>query len=438
MPITIQTNTTALAARKHLSSAVQGLSSSMTKLSSGSKINSAKDDAAGLQISNRLNTQSRGLDVAVRNANDAISTLQVADGALNEYTEIIFKIRDLSLQSVNGSNSKEDVESTEKEIRALGDELNRIVSTSKFGGETLFTGSKDKNTDEDKVIGFQVGSNSGEVINCTLPNLDSLQNEALITHSFLTADSTKSKSGDAIPKDWKTAEGDYMEFYYPQEGKSGSEVIKRIDFSEGEPIEGVVNKLNSAFNNKVRFYITEVKDELGKTCSKLGYSYERGNKLSGITTIGLSKQHFSTLKNSNGGQGSLIYSPSFFTLDGPGGILRRSFNDVISGNFPLEELNNDTNHINALNSLTHFCDIILSNVDSYRAGIGSSINRLEHSIKNLSSQNINTNDSKSRIKDTDFAKETTELTKQSILKEVGTSMLAQAKESSNNALNLLG
>ena len=104
----------------------------MEKLSSGQKINQAKDDSAGLQISNRLSTQSRGLDVSMRNANDAVSILQVAEGAISEYTSSIQQIRDLALQSVNGTNTPEDIEAIEKEIRALGDELHRITQTGHY------------------------------------------------------------------------------------------------------------------------------------------------------------------------------------------------------------------------------------------------------------------------------------------------------------------
>ncbi|TOR31676.1 flagellin, partial [Vibrio parahaemolyticus] len=109
----------------------------MERLSSGFKINSAKDDAAGLQISNRLNVQSRGLDVAVRNANDGISIAQTAEGAMNETTNILQRMRDLSLQSANGSNSKAERVAIQEEVTALNDELNRIAETTSFGGNKL-------------------------------------------------------------------------------------------------------------------------------------------------------------------------------------------------------------------------------------------------------------------------------------------------------------
>ncbi|MCV6069775.1 flagellin, partial [Escherichia coli] len=100
----------------------------------GKRINSAKDDAAGLQISNRLQSQMRGLDVAVRNANDGISIMQTAEGAMNEVTNIMQRMRDLSLQSANGSNSQAERTALQEEVTALNDELNRIAETTSFGG----------------------------------------------------------------------------------------------------------------------------------------------------------------------------------------------------------------------------------------------------------------------------------------------------------------
>ena len=125
MAITVNTNVSALVAQRHLNSATEMLNQSLERLSSGKKINSAKDDAAGLQIANRLETQMRGLDVAVRNANDGVSIMQTAEGAMQESTNLLQRMRDLSLQSANGSNSKAERIALQEEMAALNDELNR-------------------------------------------------------------------------------------------------------------------------------------------------------------------------------------------------------------------------------------------------------------------------------------------------------------------------
>ncbi|MCR4536775.1 flagellin N-terminal helical domain-containing protein, partial [Shewanella xiamenensis] len=141
MAITVNTNVTSLSSQKNLNNANNALKTSMERLSSGLRINSAKDDAAGLQISNRLTSQINGLDVAQRNANDGISIAQTAEGAMQTSTDILQRMRDLSLQSANGSNSTEDRAAMQKEISSLQTELTRIADTTSFGGQKLLDGT---------------------------------------------------------------------------------------------------------------------------------------------------------------------------------------------------------------------------------------------------------------------------------------------------------
>lgn len=166
MAITVNTNVSALVAQRHLSSASEMLNQSLERLSSGSRINSAKDDAAGLQISNRLRAQMNGLDMAVRNANDGISIMQTAEGAMNETTNILQRMRDLSLQSSNGSNSHAERIALQEEMSALNDELNRIAETTSFGGRKLLNGTFGSSS-------FQIGADSGEAVQVQLNNMRS-------------------------------------------------------------------------------------------------------------------------------------------------------------------------------------------------------------------------------------------------------------------------
>lgn len=155
MAMTVNTNIASLSVQKNLNRASDGLSSSMQRLSSGLKINSAKDDAAGLQIANRLTSQIRGLNVAVKNANDGISIAQTAEGALQESTNILQRMRELALQSRNDSNSEKDRTALNAEFTAMGEELTRIASTTKFGKDTaLLNGAG--------TFEFQVGANTGD------------------------------------------------------------------------------------------------------------------------------------------------------------------------------------------------------------------------------------------------------------------------------------
>ena len=164
MAISVNTNVSSLNAQRNLSKSGQSLATSMERLSSGMRINSAKDDAAGMQIANRLTSQVNGLAVAQRNANDGISMAQTAEGAMSESTSILQRMRELALQSANGSNSTEDRASLQKEVSALQTELTRIAETTSFGGQQLLDGGFGSKS-------FQIGANSNETINVSLSSV---------------------------------------------------------------------------------------------------------------------------------------------------------------------------------------------------------------------------------------------------------------------------
>ena len=166
MALSVNTNATSSIVQNNLNKAASNLSTSMTRLSSGLKINSAKDDAAGMQIANRLTSQMKGLTVAVKNANDGISMAQTAEGAMQESTNILQRMRELALQSANGSNSDDDRKSLNQEFTALKGEINRISSTTTFGGKNLLDGTM-QNTK------FQVGANANETISFGVGDLSS-------------------------------------------------------------------------------------------------------------------------------------------------------------------------------------------------------------------------------------------------------------------------
>jgi len=161
MALTVNTNVASLNAQRNLNGSSSALATSMERLSSGSKINSAKDDAAGLQISNRLTSQINGLGVAVKNANDGISIAQTAEGAMQETSNIMQRMRDLALQSANGSNGDSERSALQQEFTSLSGELNRISGTTSFGGKNLLDGSFGSTS-------FQIGSNANQTISFNL------------------------------------------------------------------------------------------------------------------------------------------------------------------------------------------------------------------------------------------------------------------------------
>ncbi|MFH7565532.1 flagellin N-terminal helical domain-containing protein [Oceanimonas smirnovii] len=166
MAITVNSNISALTAQRNLNQSSSALATSMERLSSGSKINSAKDDAAGLQISNRLNSQIKGLGVAMKNASDGISMAQTAEGAMQESTNILQRMRELALQSTNGSNSDADRQSLQEEFTSLSGELTRISKTTSFGGRNLLDGSFGSTA-------FQIGANANQTVTFSLGDISS-------------------------------------------------------------------------------------------------------------------------------------------------------------------------------------------------------------------------------------------------------------------------
>jgi len=151
MPQTINTNVMSLTAQRNLNQSQGSLATSMQRLSSGLRVNSAKDDAAGLAIAERMNTQVRGMNVAIRNANDGISLSQTAEGGLQEMSNMLQRMRELAVQSANGTNGVEDRRNLDLEFQALDDEIERIASTTKFNDSTLL--------DRSATVEFQVGAN---------------------------------------------------------------------------------------------------------------------------------------------------------------------------------------------------------------------------------------------------------------------------------------
>ncbi len=166
MALAINTNVSSLAAQRSLSNVSRALDVSYSRLSSGFRINSARDDAAGLQISNRLSSQLDGLNQAMRNANDGISIAQTAEGAMEETTTMLRRIRTLAVQASNGSNTDSDRVALQKEVDQLMAEVNRIASDTSFGGVNLLDGGSQSN------FTFQVGADAGQTISFTMTSVE--------------------------------------------------------------------------------------------------------------------------------------------------------------------------------------------------------------------------------------------------------------------------
>ncbi len=192
MGISVHTNYASLVTQNTLGKTNNALSTSMERLSTGYRINSAADDAAGLQIANRLDTQTRGMNVAMRNAQDGISMMQTAEGAFDEMTNIAMRMNDLAIQSSNGSNSADDRTALEAEYTALTEELQSIMKNTSFGGQALLDGTNGAFKDG-ATVSFQIGATNSEKLNVTLGNIGDVD-----VSTNIGAISTAAKASSAI------------------------------------------------------------------------------------------------------------------------------------------------------------------------------------------------------------------------------------------------
>ena len=376
MSINVNTNVAAMTAERYLNNATEGVQKAMERLSSGYRINSARDDAAGLQISNRLTSQSRGLDMAVRNANDGISIAQTAEGAMGESTNLLQRMRDLALQSSNGSNSYSERVAIQQEVSALDDELNRIAETTSFGGNRLLNGTYGNQS-------FQIGAASGEAVMMTMGNLRS-DTKGMGGREYVAVD------GKA--PDWRVTTATDLTLDYTDNNGEAKNIT--INAKTGQDIEELATYINGQS--------ADVQASVG----------EEG-KL----------QFFAASQNVTGNLG---ISGGLASEIGFGAGKDVTVSDI------------DVTSVAGSQQAVSIIDGALTTVDSQRASLGAIQNRFSHAISNLENIDENVNASKSRIQDTDYAKETTEMTKQQILQQASTSVLAQAKQTSSAALSLLG
>ncbi|MFA0031702.1 flagellin [Vibrio sp. 10N.261.49.A12] len=377
MAITVNTNVSALVAQRNLSNANNMLNQSLERLASGSRINSAKDDAAGLQISNRLEAQMSGIDVAVRNANDGISIMQTAEGAMNETTNIMQRMRDLSLQASNGSNSQSERTAIQEEITALNDELNRIAETTSFGGKKLLNGNFGSTS-------FQVGGSSGEAVQI---GLKSMRTDDINMGGFSYVANGMASDSWAVKSNQNDMTMSFTDrFGQPQEitinAKAGDDIEELATY-----INGQTDLLSASVNDDGQLQIY----------------------MSGEDTAG-------TISFSGSLASELSMSAGYY----------ESVNDI------------NVTDVGGAQRAVSILDTAMKYVDSHRSELGAMQNRFDHAINNLENVHENLATSNSRIKDTDYAKETTQMLKQQILQQVSTTILAQAKQAPNLALTLLG
>ncbi|MBD9500030.1 flagellin [Pseudomonas sp. BGr12] len=384
MALTVNTNIASLSVQKNLTKASNSLTTSMTRLSTGLRINSAKDDAAGSQISNRLTSQVKGLDVAVKNAQDANSIAQAAEGALQESTNILQRMRELSLQSANGSNSTEDQASLNQEFKSLTAELTRISQTTTFGGGTSGIKLLDGTAGGTGTLTFQVGANANETVSFTLGDMSAsaLKGTSVLATetgtAAITAD-TNGSGGTVATASSLTINGTTVNI---AKGASANDIAAAINTN----ITGVSANVNAS----------------GKLILTSGKDID-------VTTGAASNDIATTL-----GLAAATAVTSYSSVD-------------------KLDISDATNSQKA----TQVIDAALKQIDTQRSALGAIQNRLDSTISNLQNVSENATAARSTIQDVDFAAETAQMTKQQTLQQAATAVLAQANQLPSAVLKLL-
>ena len=391
MAITINTNVASLNAQRNLGTSQSHLNKSMQRLSSGLRINSAKDDAAGLAISDRMTSQIRGLNQAARNANDGISLAQTAEGALQESTNILQRIRELAVQSANDTNSATDRASLNDEVTQLKAELDRIAETTSFNGKEVIDGTMTNAV-------FQVGANAGT--NQTISfSIDSARAADLGTTAITTVTAASSAT---VTTGSLSAVADTA-------GAAGNNIsIVVVDTADGATTSSV-----SVSGSTITF-----------SASLTATSYDTGTEVAALINANTVA---SALVTASGATTASVAGTLTFTGGVDAGVTGTRTVDALS-------VASREEAVITIGSV----DAALEDVDTIRGGLGAIQNRFESTIANLNNVAENLSAARSRILDADIAMETSNMTKQNILQQAGVSILAQANQAPQLALSLLG
>ncbi len=389
----INTNTMSLNAQRNLSTSGSSLATTIQRLSSGSRINSAKDDAAGLAISERFGTQIRGTDVAIRNANDGISLAQVAEGSLTEIGNNLQRVRELSVQASNATNSASDRKALQAEVTQLVSEIDRVAKQSDFNGTKLLDGSFSSQL-------FQVGANAGQAIaiDKTIDaKANALGGAKFDTNALALAD-------PGTNADFST---------------SGLQIngvaIADVSVKQGADAAATGKASREAL-------VTAINAKIGETGV-----FAEVNGTAGVTLTSVKDS-----VNADGSFKAITATPGTWT-----GATAPTFTASTAAPAAKYASDLDVSTVKGAQQAMEIVDKALGAINSTRADLGAIQNRFTSVVANLQTSSENLSASRSRIKDTDFAKETAELTRTQILQQAGTAMLAQANQVPQNVLSLL-
>lgn len=391
MAMVVQHNLTAMNANRQLGITTGAQAKSSEKLSSGYRINRAGDDAAGLKISEKMRSQIRGLDKASDNAQDGISLIQTAEGALNEAHSILQRMNELSVQGANDTNQSIDRDAINQELTALTEELDRISETTQFNKQNLLDGSFSNKK-------LQVGANAGQSINISIGNMNA---DTLGLKSIKYFEGRESHSYSGIS---------YMGTEYTYDTSKKADSNKKL-FASAARKTG-----QAAFTDDMIALSTDGKFY----ASTRGFASRESAVKSGKDL--LANKY---MKAASAAWTALLNSAKTTTQTVGGFGASATLNSPNVGNY------------DKANATLQAVQGAINLVSTQRSALGALQNRLEHTVANLDNVSENTSSAESRIRDTDMADEMVEYSKNNILAQAGQSMLAQANQSTQGVLSLL-
>lgn len=393
----INTNLDAINAQRNLGVVGNDFAKSVEKLSSGLRINRAGDDAAGLSISEKLRSQTRGLSQASRNAQDGISMIQTAEGGLNETHSILQRMRELSVQASNETLQQSDRDAIGQEVSALNTEINRIAQTTQFNGKTLLSGSLVTTDAGTGTLGTQ-----GSLLAATKLSIQSLDVSNAAGATFTMAAVANGANVDVTLTNGTS--GVSQKVTITPMTTAGSQTLNFGTLGVSMTLTGG-NALGTQANLITDLNTKTIITTAGSAQLQIGANQGQ------TTNVAISDMQ-ATAIGAAGGYASLNAAASGLGTAG-------ALTTTVAGNLLLS------------------VDKAISDVSTQRAKLGALQNRLEHTIANLDVSNENLTASESRIRDVDMASETVKFTRAQILKQAGTSVLAQANQAPQSVLSLL-
>jgi len=480
MPQIINTNIPSLTTQRNLNASQNDVAVSLQRLSSGLRINSAKDDAAGLAISERFTAQIRGLNQAARNANDGISLAQTAEGDLSAITNNLQRIRELSVQSANATNSSSDRVALQAEVNQLTAEINRVASQSNFNGVNLLDGSFTAQV-------FQVGANQGETI--TVDNIVDARTSGLGSNT-LTSDGSVVGTVVAAATNGLNAVVAGDNFTVTTDGGTSSAITYAANSGADDVATAINNgaatlgvtatasnsttlsslsapgtitfSLNTqavsavvADQNDLTELVNAINGVQGTTGVTATFTSESSKASITLSTTDGRNILLSTFANSTAGNDSIDFGGTTLTEGGTVTAVKTGIVSLSSSQGPIALAGADSEAFSAVNSsftsvagvdistvsgatgALATIDAALTQVNSGRADLGAIQNRFESVVASLQTSAENLTAARSRIQDADFAAETAALARAQILQQAGIAVLAQANAQPQNVLALL-